>query len=666
MARKAPKAIIGISARMDSKLRRVLNGTVDASKKAGKRTEDNAKRTDAQILASKKRLAKQGVTTARRAAQQVRREAAKTARAQIKQAEKAQRTVSRLADKAAKDQIKAAKKVRDNRRRLAGAVGGAVVGAAVGVAALAQRGQGAAGVQSIDQRLANAKQIRDVLIGTASEALGKEGTEEGLTKMTDELTKLVVQVSKQYQIDATQLAGALAEAQTGFAQLEDFATILPEIAALTKASVGSDPKDFVNVVGVLGDAFKLTLEEMRQLPAIIKETSAEGAISPKELASAFGPALKVLAAATGRTGLDAVREALATAQVLGTSKAKAPEVATFLEQMTRQLQRPEVREGLARVGVQVSEETDSTLARARKGRKARKGAFQGDLLPIGQIFKSLQANQEQLTKPGALTAIGIPEDVSKAFIFAMQSGDKFSEVSGAQGGQADIDRVVAKLTSGPQGELAQLRVEAQAKTIADADRIVETILPMTTALTELQTEFPLLTESMGILTGAVGGLAAVIVGQKLLGGGAAGAGGAAGKAGGLLSKGGSLLKAAGAGIAGLAGTAGAGLLSIAGGSVAGAVAVGALPGLALSGLLEATGGNDALSSFGASLGGPARASGPTSLGGKAQQVDVRHKSEMTVIVQDDRVRVTRIRPDTGVEINTGFDMRTDMGLSFTQ
>lgn len=581
---------VRITASKDASVQRAIKGVTDDTRKArDKITKHDADATRKEIDNAKKALVKKGQTaealaraeigsakkserekrrlsdklvrdTARNAEKE-RREAEKTARAIVASARKAARekkrisdkelrdiqrnasTARREAEKTARSQLKSAQSAR--RAALAGGAG-AAFGAARGAAALAARGQGVAGVQSIEQRLANAKQIRDVLIGTASESLGKGGTDESLTKMTDELTTLVVQVSKQYQIDAVQLAGALSEAQTGFAKLEDFAAILPEIAALTKASVGSDAADFVNLFGVLTDAFGLTLDEMRQLPGIIKETSAEGAISPKELAEAFGPALKFLSSATGRTGIGAVREALATAQVLGTSKARAPEVATFLEQMTRQLQRPAVREGLAKVGVQVSEESEDTLSRARRGRKAREGAFSGNLLPIGDIIRSLQANQEVLRKPGALTAIGIPEDVAKAFIFAMQSGTKFADVARAAGGQSDINRVVRALTSGPQGRLAQLRVNAQAATIADADRIIDAMAPGVKKMTELQSEFPILTESLGLLTETVKFAVGALVANRIAGGGlpglGGGGGGGKGGPGGKLGAGGGLSK----------------------------------------------------------------------------------------------------------------------------
>lgn len=545
----AAKAIIRISALPDSKLRRALQGTVDAARKASDQTNRADVGSKRKAANEKRKISNKTLSLAQRNARAMRRESQKTANQQIRDAQKAQRASTKAAEKTASDQIKSAKKAQQGRRTLLAGAAGAALGAARGGAQLVGRGQQFAGVGTLESRLQVGKQLEEVLVRATEQArVGPERRQE--------IQDTILQASVETQTPVLDIAEGLQVAQERFSELEKFADLIPELAALAKAS-GSSMGDLVGTLGEFDKANKLTKEELRETITALAETSNEGAINVKQFARAMGPVIGLLQAKTGRTGGESAREQIALIQLMGTSGARPEEVGTMTKQFIEFASDPKVRERFAKSGVRITE---------GEGREAIRS---GDFLPLREIIANLEGAKETLLAPGKLKDILGSQEVARAFTFAINAGaEKFAAVETAAGGQGQIDRTVALLTESAQGKIAKAGFDAQVKTIKDADSILKTITGPVKAMTDLQLEFPILTAAFGTLTSTIGGLIAAIAAQKFLGGGG----------GGGVPLGLGKLAGIGGGVVG--GTAGASALAATGATVAGTLAVGAAAGAA--------------------------------------------------------------------------------------
>ncbi len=236
----AAKAIIRISALPDSKLRRALQGTVDAARKASDqagRAEEGAAR---RVGNEKRKISNRTLSLAQRNARAMRRESQKTANQQIRDAQRAQRAATKAAEKTASDQIKAAKKSQQTRRTLLAGAAGAALGLARGGSQLVSRGQQFAGVGTLESRLQVGKQLEEILVRATEQArVGPERRQE--------IQDTILQASVETQTPVLDIAEGLQVAQERFSELEKFADLIPELAALAKAS-GSSMGDLVGTL----------------------------------------------------------------------------------------------------------------------------------------------------------------------------------------------------------------------------------------------------------------------------------------------------------------------------------------------------------------------------------------------------------------------------------
>ncbi len=621
----ARKATIKISAAPDSKLRAALNGTVTAARKTNRRVKSDSIKSAKSTQTEKAKIGRDEVRAAARAGAMMRREGQKTERAAIRSARKVLRERERT-DKKAADSRK-----RNRRTALAGAAGGAF-GAARGAGALVGRGQAFAGVGSLEERLGVAIEFDKALVRVTKEA--------GVSAARRiEIENTLLKASKDSQTPLLDLANGLRVAQSEYAPLFDvFASVSPQIAEMSRAT-GALPEDLIRTVGAFAKAAKITTASgLIDIMDRLASTAASGAISIKAMGTAMAPVAGLVQSTTARKGIDQVNETFSLIQLIGGSGARPDEVATLVKQFTESIADPKVQKRLKQAGVTVADEDQR-------------------LLDFDTIIANLSEKSQDLRAPGKLEKIFGGREIARAATFVLQGGtETFRSISESTGGAEFIAATALELNVSKFGKLTQIGVDAQVKTIADAERIVSTITPAIKKMTELQLEFPLLTESMDTLGETFKLAAGAIVASSLLGGGVAAAGvaGVGGAAAG-----------AGAGLAG-AGAVAAGVL----GTVAAAGAAGAAGFLITRAIVP----EEVAEGVGASLfsekGAAAERQGPTSLSAtrvlnrtdplpKERPTPTQElKASLKVEVDDKRVRVTQVTTDTGVDLDVRSGIST--------
>lgn len=498
------RVIIRISALPDSGLRRALTGTVDAARKATRaigeertRSARDTQRGEQTQRKEAENTAAARVRAAERAGASERREAERTARTQIREAQRA-----------AKEETKIAQRSSEERRRIMLGIAGGLYGAAKGGAALAQRGFGLAGVGSLEERLQTAGDFRAQLIRTAGEA---KASPEERARVEANLLK----ISEQTNISIMDLVAGLATAQSRFDKFKEFSATIGDIAKVSQAT-GENLDDLVGAIGTASTVFQLDESGQREFINALIATSERGAINIGDFARNLAGTAGSFQVATGRTGIEGAREFLATAQTLGTSQVGAAETATMVERLMSQLSLPDTQGKLKQIGVDVLDK-------------------QGKLKNIGEIGQLLLENKN-FQKAGVRQAV-FPE------IRAMRGAEfltaelarnpeafaKLQNISAAEGAES-VNRRFAELSSDPLFKLRNTGVRAQTETVRDADRIVKAITPAVTELAKLQTQFPLLTESLGTLESAVRWAGGALLADRMMGGGGQAFGRAAGTA----------------------------------------------------------------------------------------------------------------------------------------
>lgn len=518
MAETTGRAIIRISALPDSALRRALTGTVDAARKANKlvasesakaakQAEQVKARSDRAVAQSSHRAAAEMIRDAKRveeakkrSAEQVLRAAERSAAGERREAQKTARTQIREAEKAAQAQARILQKSTEQRRRLLLAVGAGAFGAAKGGAALAGRGQGLAGVGSLEERLNTSGDFQQQMIRTAGEA--KLAPAER-AKVEENLLK----ISEATNVSILDLVAGLTAAQSRFDQFREFSVTIGDVAKVSQAT-GSSLEDLVGAIGTATQVFQLDTAGQAEFINALVATSERGAIDVKSMASDLAGTMGSFQNATGRTGIGAAREFLATSQVMGTSQVGAAETATMIERFTSALAMPDTQAKLKKIGVNV---IDKETGQPRN---------------IGDIGAELAANK-RFDEKGVRAAIFPELRAMKGAEFLTaelkRDPEAFKGLQNIDAGEgaASVEKRMAELSENPMFKLQNVGVRAQAETVRDADRLVKAITPAVTELTRLQTKFPLLTESMGTLESSVRWAVGALVANKLMGGGAA-------------------------------------------------------------------------------------------------------------------------------------------------
>lgn len=592
------QAFVRISASPDGDLHRALNGTVNAARRAQKQIADDSKRTNAQReretkesykkeerehqalvrekIREQERLVRITEQFQKEMTRNATREAQRTAQAQIRESEKASR-----------EQKKNAKEVSDYNRRVLFAAGGAAYGAVQGGMALVGRGQALAGVGTLDERLSVAGRFRRQMIITSNEA--RVSAEERI-----KIEEMMLQTSEKLGISILDLSGALANAQQKFDQFRATAEVLPDLAKFAVGK-GLPITDVVDAIGSISRALDLTSvedpskmdpEKQRKALDLIIASSEKGSIESGAVARDIAPLAAPFAMQTGRAGLDGLAELLALAQTLGQSQpGQSGEVATQIEQMLVRFSDADTQKRFKSIGIEVTQggkiggtlknfgeigrllNQDFVLPEThRKALEKRVEKARADGVdPAGIDVIVDDFTKKHGTQNAFKASAGIRKEVLGGRLEAMRGvvalmaalnrdEDTFTRLQTLPEGQGlqSAESTLADLEKDPMFNLEKVGAKAQADTVRDADRIVAAITPAVKELTELQTKFPMLTESMGVVNNTMQGLIAALLTQQLFLGGKAIAG--ANAAGGALGTGMGLLGKAGmVGAAGLAG-----------------------------------------------------------------------------------------------------------------
>lgn len=491
-----------------------------------------------------------------RAAQQTQRTIAREAQASARTQERAQRQAARsIAREQTAAQRRAASVATGRRRMMGGAMVGGVMGAVAGGRELFNTAESSLGLTDPLELMQSFAQLQRQLIRTGSEA-GKSG------EQIDGMMRSVLQISRTEQIDPAELVGGLAVAQESFSALDDFRSILPEIARASEAS-GSSVEELVQSAGALRNIFGLTRDEMRNLFADMYEQGKQGALGMRAQAEALPTFYSAFGSLTGRRGRRGALEGGAFAQVIargsGLPPEKAGEIATMAERTITSLADPRVAQRLARRGVQIRE--------GGRGNRAGRGA----LLNMEQIQANLASHATALERPGALNAIFGRRVEAHAGIRALINAQRAEPTlmgtlqnPSTAVGQRGIDLAAQRIHESAAGDMRRQQINRVVGSYEQAPATISTLAANSEALSALKTEFPILGAALGALTTTLTGFGAGAFVSRFLGTGAvfgaanaAGAGGTAAAAGGT----------AGAGLLatlGTVGAAGLGLLGVAG------------------------------------------------------------------------------------------------------
>ena len=503
--------IRGVTADMQREAKTVQRAQEKASKDAARvaaKAERDKQHAIAKTSRDEQKAAQQRVKAAERAAAQELRIKERNERWKLRVAVNSYRMEERARRQADREQERGA----ERRRTRGAAVGAAVVGAGFGAVGAARdvlgRAQSIAGVDSLEGRIQKAGEFQAELI-RQSRAAGMDKAQR------DQVQQRVLTASTTNNIDITDLMSGLATAQSRFSAFGDFAGIIDKIAAAS-AGTGATVEELVGALGSAREAFGLTTDEMVQAMDIFAAAGAEGAIDAKQLANEFAATLASTQRATGRKGVAGLREAVATAEALGTGQLSAAETATVQERLLDDLTSKDTQKKLKKVGIQT---TDAT----------------GALLPIMEIAKQFATNekfQKASTRQDIFTDVRGRKGAEILMSLMQKDSTFFDRVQNIDAGKGSqlITGTRDEIMGTEFAKLQNVAFQAQAETVANAEQTIAAFRKQTEALTMLEAKWPLVATGLdmfsGALKGAISGLMAMAAGRVAMG--AAGVGGAGG------------------------------------------------------------------------------------------------------------------------------------------
>lgn len=440
------------------------------------------------------RAERERVAAARRAAREELRISEQTARTRAQQERQAARERQRLG------------RERDQQRSALGqgilAAGSVAVS---GATQLFSRAQSTAGVGSLEERVRAAGEF-----GTALFRFGASADISASDR--DALGQRILSTSDRTGIRSGELLAGLESAQSRFGPevAMDLAGMLDQLADASVAT-GSSIEDLTGLLGTVQTAYRLNGEELREFLGSTIEATRAGSIDAKDFAGNFASTLAIYAETSGRRSLAGAREAVGLAEVVGSGQFGAAESATRMEGLLRELSQRDVQQRFRRAGVRVAD-------------------AQGNLLPLEQIAAQV-ASSRQLSTQRGISGLRLRAEAEQALLRVRAMGAAgFQQFAGADAarGNAYVRDASAEMLDTPYQRLIGIGTQAENATIRDADRIIETYRETVQGVTELQSEFPILTEVMGTLTASVQALIpALLISAGMRGGGASALGGAA-------------------------------------------------------------------------------------------------------------------------------------------
>lgn len=426
---------------------------------------------------------------------------------------------------------------RGRRRRIAGAVGGALVGAAAGALSVSQRAQGALGIRSQEEIIAESINSRQDFIRTSVQG--------GMSQQQqDDALRQAVEVSRSSGIGTGEILAGINTSQELFANLDRLLPNLGFLADVTRAT-GGEFQTVVAASGELERQFGLQGDELQEAIAILARGAEEGSLSLRDFAESQAEGFSGFTQARGISGVQGVRELSAVAQALRAGGLGANQVRTRQQALISSLSDSNVQQRLRRAGVNVLND-DGAVRNI------------GDIVNEVRNARRLQGRDGNLSSTKLRTAFGNQEAMQALAVLASQESAAAAGQEGAlslsdrqnvsaDAGRATIAATLERLNADASGRAVSMRANREASVFADSERLINAFADVAGPLTELQDEFPVLTQAVQALTTVMGGAGAGGLGGGLLAGLTGGGAGAAG-AGGV----GTLAAAGGVGAVGAA------------------------------------------------------------------------------------------------------------------
>lgn len=542
---------IRIKAKLDSGVKRALAGVTADVKKADAETVASAKTTQK----ARTKAVEQYVSSVRRAEQTAKREAfargreilqdfranekkkreelAKTLReTQMSERRRAQ-LVNRTEREISQQRGRARAEARDalsggeisgrGRRRwqMAGAAGGALLGATGGALNASQRAQGALGIRSQEELIAAAIDQRQSFITQASQVQGM--TPARMAEIMAEVTR----VSRQTGVGSGELLAGLNSSQESFSNMDTVVANLESMATMARATQ-TEFSSVAGAAGEIGRQFGLSTEEIDEGLAIIARGAQEGSLSFSDFAESQSQAFSGFQTARGTSGLEALREFQAVAQSLRAGGLAPTEVRSRQGAFLNTLSDRKTQQRLRRAGVNVTDDS-------------------GNIREVSDIINQVRGSRRLQNREGGLSATALraafgDQEAGQAVAILAQGENAAATGTGpslrdraaasADEGRAVVASTFAALNADASGRAVNMRAGREASVMENSEQLINAFAQVAGPLTELQDEFPVLTQAVTALTSVIGGAGVGGLGGGLLtgigGGGAAGAVGAGG------------------------------------------------------------------------------------------------------------------------------------------
>lgn len=426
--------------------------------------------------------------------------------------------------------------------------GAAIANAAVG---RVQGMQGALGISSQEQRVQSFIQMQQNFIRLAAQG--------GLSApRREELWTQIGQTARSTNADPSDIIGALEMAQNRFSDLEGFASNIEEIARVAQAT-GAPMEHWVGAIGEFQRQMGVTSAEIPDLIGIVTQAARDGSIEAGDIAANFAGIMSTFSTLRGgKGGIDQAREFMGLSEVMGAGGRSSEETRTLVTNLMSILSRGKVQAGIERTT-------------GRRDLFDDRGVMQVSFAELFSVMNS--ARGDAFRSPAALERMDIKDVQARDAILAVlnqfERGNDANPITAianasSEEGRKVIDETMSALMSSASGRALGVDIGARVDTMQNGDEVVSTMTSLVRPLTELQAQYPLLTESMGFLKDAAtqAGITLAALNFLGLGGGSA--------------------SAAAASAPGLGAGAGAGALSLAGGGILAGAAVAARGGYELS------------------------------------------------------------------------------------
>jgi len=503
----------------DRAVRRKLKVVAGDFDKAEKSKVQSAKRTKTDL----ERLAKKSAADDRRANQRRVREWKNAERERLRASKRRASEELKLQKKAEREESASLRRRQQKRRSILGAVAGGAAGAAYAGMEYARRSQGVLGVQTKEQITARSLQTRrDLLLA---------GSDAGMSKAEiEKMMKDASAVAKKRGVSVNDLLAGALKAQEDHSDIKGYASRM-DINALAMRTTGASAAELVGVEGNLKDILGLQGEEIKKGLLMAIQSGTEGAINLRDFATEMPEGFGLHAAAFGETGLDALRSSMAMSQQIkkGTG-VKAAEVQTMQKALTMALADKDVQKRFKKAGLDVVEWDGSVLGIAELVEAASGNAKLGDIGTLKKIMGTDEGAIAMQALLGQERAAGRGDEGAMS-LAARQKIDSDAAMGLLEKKEKTLDADIV-------GKAQRTTATQESKIFDQTERLTQAMLDTSGWLTELEAEFPILTDAVKGLTSVVAGVFGGGFLSGLFGGGAtatAGGGAAAAGGGGLLA-----------------------------------------------------------------------------------------------------------------------------------